>query len=347
MNATTSALPPITVIVPCYRAQATLPRAVSSILAGAPGNLQLLLVEDGSPDATGALCDALAAQDGRVTALHRPNGGAGAARNTGLDAATGDWVLFVDADDELLPGLWAALPAALACRPALVLYGMVRASGAAPCPLAPGFHPNTAALGAALEPLLLDSGYLAAPYPKLFCRAALQNTPNGPLRFCESLKVNEDVLFNIQFLYYLQNTSAIYCLPGVYYKQNDLMQGSLSRQLRGDLLDAEEQTRPALAALLQGLPLSADRQAALLQKSRVHAALNQYGLLTGCKGRMPFAARRALFARILAYAPARDALQQRLHSDPNRLLALPYRLGVALRWPGWLAAYTLAKSRFL
>ncbi len=50
----------------------------------------------------------LAAQDARITALHRPNGGAGAARNTGLDAADGDWVLFLDADDQLLPGLWQA-----------------------------------------------------------------------------------------------------------------------------------------------------------------------------------------------------------------------------------------------
>ena len=85
----------ISVIIPCYRAAATLRRAVDSALTGAPADLEVLLVDDGSPDDTGTLCDELAAADPRVRTLHRANGGAGAARNTGLDAAHGDWVLFL------------------------------------------------------------------------------------------------------------------------------------------------------------------------------------------------------------------------------------------------------------
>ena len=82
------------IIIPCYKAAGTLRRAVRSALDGAPQDVELLLVEDGSPDDTGTLCDELAAEDARITALHRPNGGAGAARNTGLAAADGGWVLF-------------------------------------------------------------------------------------------------------------------------------------------------------------------------------------------------------------------------------------------------------------
>lgn len=334
-----SELPRISVIIPCYRAAGALPHTVASVLDGAPENLQLLLVEDGSPDDTGAVCDALAAGDGRTRALHRQNGGAAAARNTGLAAADGDWVLFADADDELLPGLWAALPAALASGADLILYGMERASGPAPCPLAPGFYAGPADLGVALEPLLFESGYLAAPYAKLFRREALAG-----LRFDETLQINEDVLFNLQFL---QRLPAIFCLQGTYYRQNDTAEGSLSRRLRGDLLDAEARTRPALAAFLQAAGLPEAERAALLQKSRVRAALNQYGLLTGCKGAMPYRERRALFARILADADARAVLAAQLTADPHRLLALPYRLGAAARWPGWLAAYTQLKNRFL
>ena len=337
-------LPMISVILPCYRAETTLERAVESVLREAPENLEVLLVEDGSPDNTGALCDALARRDSRIRVLHRPNGGAAAARNTGLDAARGDWILFVDADDELLPGLWQALAEPMAARPALILFGMTRASGPAPCPLAPGRYSDTAALGQALRPLLFESGYFAAPCSKLFRADLLRQ---GELRFDEGLKINEDVLFNIDFLLFLQNSSAIYCLPGVYYKQNDLSAGSLSRQLRGDLLDAEVYIRPTLARLLQSLPLTPGVRDALLQESEVRAALNQYGLLTGCKGRMSFARRRALFARILACGPARTALAAQLRADPNRLLALPYRFGVALGLPGFLAGYTLLKNRLL
>ena len=329
----------VSVIIPCYRAEATLRRAVASALEGAPADLQLLLVEDGSPDGTGALCDQLAAGDARITALHRANGGAGAARNTGLEAARGDWVLFLDADDELLPGLWTALDALPVTDEEMILFGLQRAStgeSVTVAPLAEGRYEGLAALEPRLSALLFDTGLLAAPYPKLFRRSVI-----GTLRFDETLKINEDVLFNILFL---QKTTAIYCLRGVYYKQNDVGSGSLSRSLRGDLLDAEAVTRPALEALLRQNGLD---PAPYLYTSRVRACLNQYGLLTGCRGSLSFGARRALFARILKDRDARAALTARLRRDPNRLLAIPYRIGVACRWPGFLAAYTLAKQRFL
>ena len=81
--------------------------------------------------------------------------------------------------------------------------------------------------------------------------------------------------------------------------------------------------------------------------SRLRACLNQYGLLTGCRGDLPYAVRRALFTEILADPDARAALRERLQHDPHRLLALPYRAGVALQWPGLLAAYTIAKQPLL
>lgn len=120
--------------------------------------------------------------------------------------------------------------------------------------------------------------------------------------------------------------------------------GSLSRSLRGDLLDAEAVTRPALERLLRQNGLD---PAPYLHTSRVRACLNQYGLLTGCRGGLSLGERRTLFARILADEDARAVLADRLRRDPNRLLAIPYRIGVACRWPGFLAAYTLAKQRFL
>jgi glycosyltransferase involved in cell wall biosynthesis len=101
----------LTVIVPVYNAARTIGRCVDSILAGAPGDLELILVDDGSADGSGGICDARAAADGRVRALHQPNGGVSAARNRGLAEATGEFVAFADADDAVLPGF---LPGALA-----------------------------------------------------------------------------------------------------------------------------------------------------------------------------------------------------------------------------------------
>lgn len=329
----------IAVIIPCYRCTDTLPQAVQSVLDGAPSDLQLLLVEDGSPDATGTLCDTLAAGDPRITALHRPNGGASAARNTGLEHTDdAEWVMFVDCDDALLPGLWTELAVsdpAPGCG--ALLFGYRCDSGATSAGQLPsGNFADLASLGAALSPLLFEVGILASPCMKLYRRSDI-----GSLRFDESLQINEDVLFNLQFL---QKNSAIYCLNGVYYNQHDLILGSLSRRLRGDLLQAERKTRPQLEKLLQQNGIE---PASYTQKSRVRACINQYGLLTGRKGTMPFARRRVLFAEILADEDARCTLLAVLRSDPNRLLALPYRLGVSCRFPGFLAAYTQFKQHFL
>lgn len=327
------------VVVPCYRCADTLPRAVRSILDGAPSDLQLILVDDGSGDDTLSVCRALAAQDKRIRVLQRPNGGASAARNTGLDAVPNvDWLMFVDADDELFPGLWQELNTAdvpPACG--MVLFGFRADSGitcAGQLPI--GAFADLPALGTALFPLLFGHGLLSSPCMKFYRRRDI-----GTLRFNEALKINEDVLFNLQFL---QKNSSTYFLQGCYYCQHDGQQGSLSRRLRGDLLQAEAVTRPELERLLRQHGID---PAPYAKTSRLHACLNQYGLLTGCRGTMPFAERRALFAEILSDPDARAALRTRLQNDPHRLLSLPYRLALACRLPGFLAAYTMAKQRFL
>ena len=89
----------ISVIVPVYRAEGCLERCVESILSQSHFNLELILVEDGSPDESGALCDRLAEKDSRIRVIHQENKGAAAARNAGLDLATGKFVSFVDSDD--------------------------------------------------------------------------------------------------------------------------------------------------------------------------------------------------------------------------------------------------------
>ena len=103
----------ISVIMPVYDAKDLLPLAVRSVLAQTHDDLELLLVEDGSPNGSGELCDRLAAQDSRVRVIHKPNGGAASARNAGLDAATGDYIGFVDSDDLVEPDFYAVLLAAL------------------------------------------------------------------------------------------------------------------------------------------------------------------------------------------------------------------------------------------
>lgn len=96
----------ISVIVPVYGVEAYLPRCVDSILAQTHTCLEVILVDDGSPDRCGAICDDYAAKDRRVTVIHKENGGLSSARNAGLDAARGEYIAFVDSDDWIEPEMY-------------------------------------------------------------------------------------------------------------------------------------------------------------------------------------------------------------------------------------------------
>lgn len=91
----------ISVVVPVYNAQQNLRRCVGSILAQSYRNLEVILVDDGSTDKSGDLCDSYAKQDARVKVLHKENGGVSQARNAGIKASGGKYLQFVDSDDTL------------------------------------------------------------------------------------------------------------------------------------------------------------------------------------------------------------------------------------------------------
>ena len=91
--------PTISVIIPVYNTEMYLRRCIDSVLAQTYQDFELLLIDDGSKDSSGAICDEYAAKDARVRVFHKENGGVSSARNLGLDNARGEWVTFVDSDD--------------------------------------------------------------------------------------------------------------------------------------------------------------------------------------------------------------------------------------------------------
>ncbi len=99
----------LTVIIPVYRVEATLDRCVESVLAQAIEDMEVILVDDGSPDNCPTLCDNWAAKDKRISVIHQKNGGLSDARNAGLDVAKGAYITFVDSDDYLTPETYGPL----------------------------------------------------------------------------------------------------------------------------------------------------------------------------------------------------------------------------------------------
>ena len=165
--------PLLSVVVPVYRAEETLDRCVQSILGQNFTDLELLLVDDGSPDRSGALCDDWAAKDERVRVFHQANSGPSAARNAGLAACRGRYVSFVDSDDSLLPGVYGTfIPRMEEEGLDLLCFALQRASGAQE-PVPDGRYENLAGLAPQLEYLLVDTGILASPVNKLYRASVL------------------------------------------------------------------------------------------------------------------------------------------------------------------------------
>ena len=127
-------MPTISVIVPVYKVEAYLHRCIDSILAQTCKDFELILVDDGSPDNCGAICDEYAAQDSRVIVIHQENGGISAARNAGIDwmMANSDsqWLSFVDSDDYIHPKmLEVLLDAVVSTDTKISICGFQRTSG--------------------------------------------------------------------------------------------------------------------------------------------------------------------------------------------------------------------------
>ena len=89
----------VSIIIPVYKVENYLSETVNSVLAQTYSNIEIILVDDGSPDASPQLCDDYAQQDKRIKVIHKENGGLSSARNAGMDVATGEYIMFLDSDD--------------------------------------------------------------------------------------------------------------------------------------------------------------------------------------------------------------------------------------------------------
>ena len=297
--------PLISVIVPVYKVEAYLPRCVDSILGQTHENFELILVDDGSPDGCGALCDRYAQQDERVRVIHQKNAGVSAARNGGLDAAAGDYIAFADSDDWVEPDWLAALLAPLEQDPGaqVSVCGWYReedgrrldCSGRIPREPPDGDGAFCNALGAGMQ------GYL---WNKLF-RAGLI----GGSRLRPDLAVCEDLLF-VCTLFCRCEKVAVVPRPLYHYR---IRPGSALHQLKL-LLEHELRAREAIMEAARG------------SRRREEAALFSYVQTT-----MLIARRAELNGDARATALRRAAWRRAPEALRAGSIPLPLRIKLALK----------------
>lgn len=186
----------VSIIVPVYKVQNYLKKCVNSIRNQTYKNLEIILVEDGSPDKSGELCDRLAGRDDRIVVLHKKNGGVSSARNAGLEIARGKYVIFVDSDDWLPPNGVSDLVRAVSEHNSDFAFGTAVQVGVTRMAKVQELEDLSFGLEKAAE-LLKYIPMLRNPWAKIY---SLQIIRDYNLRFIEKMAYGEDGTFVWQYL---------------------------------------------------------------------------------------------------------------------------------------------------
>ncbi len=199
----------VSVIVPIYNSEKYLKRCVDSILSQTFSDFELLLVDDGSTDGSGSICDEYSAKDSRVRVFHKENGGVSSARNLGLDNARGEWITFVDSDDYLEKSFLAEL-SEFEDVDFVISGGRFINKGRNYAPQSISKMKVEDDLPFMDEQLMQI--YLRTPWAKLYKHSIiLQNN----LRFDSCLYIGEDTEFNLRYMQSVEcvgfSSEALYC----------------------------------------------------------------------------------------------------------------------------------------
>ena len=222
----------VSVIVPVYNTERYLSRCLDSILNQSFTDFELLLIDDGSTDGSGEICDSYAEKDSRARVFHKENGGVSSARNLGMKEAKGEWICFVDSDDELLPNGLQVMADGISDEVSMVMAGYHECEDG-------HLQIDTSILGVEgglinrNEALLMmypsvdrDKVYLGYPWGKLFNKNAVKDCG---ISFDEHIAIKEDTLFVVAYL--CQSEKSVYytSLPVYnYMKVSTGAMGSLS-----------------------------------------------------------------------------------------------------------------------
>ncbi len=245
--------PKYSVIIPVYNAEKTLRRCVDSLLAERYADAEIILVNDGSKDRSGELCREYASKEQRIRCIEKENGGVSTARNAGLDAASGEFVLFVDSDDYVVPGYFSTIDKVCEETPGdLIQFSRQFDDGKGA--LGNPYPSIIASSRDALMPLIVDAickKTINGPWGKLYRRDLIEA---NSLRFPVGASVAEDRVFNIVYSFFIQ--SYVTTDKSVYVVNTENA-NSLTRGRHKDLQQQFDIANGYFRKALDAAPLSA------------------------------------------------------------------------------------------
>ncbi len=216
----------ISIIVPVYNSKKTIKRCIDSILQQDMSQYELIIVDDGSTDGSGEICDLYCHDDAKVRVFHTENNGVSAARNYGIDRAKGKYVLLVDSDDYVESDICSVLLSEIERNDAELVIAGYTIIGQESHMIEKDVCYNRWKDYPEGVMTLYTANLINTPFCKLFIRSKMG-------RFIEELSLGEDLLFTLQ---YLENIDKVCCINrSVYFL--DPVEGSLSRRYREDYME--------------------------------------------------------------------------------------------------------------
>lgn len=247
-------MPKISVIVPVYNVEQYVSRCIDSILKQTYTNWELVLVNDGSLDKSGEICDEYALRDCRLRVCHKVNGGVSSARNMGLDIATGDWITFLDSDDYLSNNTLECLANTVEMFPSVEVidFPILRDAGSKD-----GEQLDTVN-SIVVRTSIREIDQYWFNHPRFeSCGRFFRRDLLAGLRFDTRLRIGEDTVF---FMHYLMRCTTMVAIPnGLYaycYRESSAMGSVPTEKLIGndllmlELMGEKVWERPMLASIL-------------------------------------------------------------------------------------------------
>ena len=240
--------PLVSVVVPVYNVEPYLERCLDSILRQTYQNFEMILVDDGTPDGSGAICDRYAAQDPRISVIHKKNGGLSSARNAGLDVAKGDYVLFVDSDDLITDDMVESLLSACLEDNTLVAVGGNIDEYPDTGVVRPGLTPKLREVTSSevcIGRLMVHDGSDFSACDKLFHRSLYKTLRFPEGKICEDTAIIYQVIAQTDRVSFVPKSMCYYChRAGTITTTHFTEKNFANMDFAGRILNWTEQSAP-------------------------------------------------------------------------------------------------------
>ena len=187
-------MPAVSIIIPVYNTEKYLSKCLDSVLTQTFADFECLLIENGSSDGSGRICDEYAVNDKRIKVVHQEGRGVSFARNTGLDMASGKWIVFVDSDDWIEPTLLSSALSIAQSQPADIVQWNYISEGGKKVKKTQRLQPGEFVISPEKE----LPGWFSMVWSRMYSKAFLEE---NNIRFNDELFFGEDGLFSVQALF--------------------------------------------------------------------------------------------------------------------------------------------------